>query len=172
MLSYLSNYDGVFGPLRVLHYITVRTLLAAGKRWSAGGDEVDVAQPFPVRNQFDLGDRAAGDGEAERAEDPAEGDDGQAGGAVNQGGADETGGPGVAERVGGDGAGAAHGRRAAGQPGAVVADQDVGVQVGDERLEIAVPQGGQEGVHDLALAGEVGGLRHGGALDPAAGAAG
>jgi phospho-N-acetylmuramoyl-pentapeptide-transferase len=30
MLSYLSNYDGVWGPLRVLHYITVRTLLAAG----------------------------------------------------------------------------------------------------------------------------------------------
>jgi phospho-N-acetylmuramoyl-pentapeptide-transferase len=30
MLSYLSNYDSVFGPLRVLHYISVRTLLAAG----------------------------------------------------------------------------------------------------------------------------------------------
>jgi phospho-N-acetylmuramoyl-pentapeptide-transferase len=30
MLSYLSNYDNVFGPLRVLRYITLRTLLAAG----------------------------------------------------------------------------------------------------------------------------------------------
>ena len=30
MLSYLSNYADVFGPLRVLHYITIRTLLAAG----------------------------------------------------------------------------------------------------------------------------------------------
>jgi phospho-N-acetylmuramoyl-pentapeptide-transferase len=30
MLSYLSNYDNVFGPLRVLHYITLRTLLSAG----------------------------------------------------------------------------------------------------------------------------------------------
>jgi phospho-N-acetylmuramoyl-pentapeptide-transferase len=30
MLSYLSNFDTVFGPLRVLRYITVRTLLAAG----------------------------------------------------------------------------------------------------------------------------------------------
>jgi phospho-N-acetylmuramoyl-pentapeptide-transferase len=30
MLSYLSNYDNVFGPLRVLRYITIRTLLAAG----------------------------------------------------------------------------------------------------------------------------------------------
>ncbi len=30
MLSYLSNYDNVFGPLRVLKYITLRTLLAAG----------------------------------------------------------------------------------------------------------------------------------------------
>jgi phospho-N-acetylmuramoyl-pentapeptide-transferase len=30
MLSYLYNYDRVFGPLRILRYITVRTLLAAG----------------------------------------------------------------------------------------------------------------------------------------------
>ncbi len=30
MLSYLSNFDDVFGPLRVLRYITIRTLLAAG----------------------------------------------------------------------------------------------------------------------------------------------
>ena len=30
MLSYLANYDAHFGPLRVLHYLTVRTLLAAG----------------------------------------------------------------------------------------------------------------------------------------------
>jgi phospho-N-acetylmuramoyl-pentapeptide-transferase len=30
MLSYLSSYDNVFGPLRILHYITIRTLLAAG----------------------------------------------------------------------------------------------------------------------------------------------
>jgi phospho-N-acetylmuramoyl-pentapeptide-transferase len=30
MLSYLAAFDRHFGPLRVLHYITVRTLLAAG----------------------------------------------------------------------------------------------------------------------------------------------
>jgi phospho-N-acetylmuramoyl-pentapeptide-transferase len=30
MLSYLSGLDNVFGPLRVLRYITIRTLLAAG----------------------------------------------------------------------------------------------------------------------------------------------
>jgi phospho-N-acetylmuramoyl-pentapeptide-transferase len=30
MLSLLAGYDDTFGPLRVLHYITVRTLLAAG----------------------------------------------------------------------------------------------------------------------------------------------
>jgi phospho-N-acetylmuramoyl-pentapeptide-transferase len=30
MLSYLASLDRHFGPLRVLHYITVRTLLAAG----------------------------------------------------------------------------------------------------------------------------------------------
>jgi phospho-N-acetylmuramoyl-pentapeptide-transferase len=30
MLSYLSSYENVFGPLRILHYITIRTLLAAG----------------------------------------------------------------------------------------------------------------------------------------------
>jgi phospho-N-acetylmuramoyl-pentapeptide-transferase len=30
MLSYLAEYYRFFGPLRVLHYITVRTLLAAG----------------------------------------------------------------------------------------------------------------------------------------------
>jgi len=30
MLSYLSSLDNVFGPLRVLRYITIRTLLAAG----------------------------------------------------------------------------------------------------------------------------------------------
>src|SRR5271157_1540941 len=30
MLSYLSGLDNVFGPLRVLRYITVRALLAAG----------------------------------------------------------------------------------------------------------------------------------------------
>ena len=29
MLSYLANYDSTFGPLRVLRYLTVRTLLAA-----------------------------------------------------------------------------------------------------------------------------------------------
>src|SRR5271168_5288653 len=30
MLSYLYDYDRVFGPLRILRYITLRTLLAAG----------------------------------------------------------------------------------------------------------------------------------------------
>ncbi|HEY1764827.1 MAG TPA: phospho-N-acetylmuramoyl-pentapeptide-transferase [Opitutaceae bacterium] len=30
MLSYLSNYDHLYGPLRVLHYITLRTLFSAG----------------------------------------------------------------------------------------------------------------------------------------------
>lgn len=30
MLSWLAEFDGTFGPLRVLRYITVRTLLAAG----------------------------------------------------------------------------------------------------------------------------------------------
>ena len=30
MLSYLSSFDNVFGPLRILRYITIRTLLAAG----------------------------------------------------------------------------------------------------------------------------------------------
>jgi len=30
MLSYLSNYADLFGPLRVLRYISIRTLLAAG----------------------------------------------------------------------------------------------------------------------------------------------
>ncbi len=30
MLSYLSNYDNLFGPLRALRYITLRTLMAAG----------------------------------------------------------------------------------------------------------------------------------------------
>ena len=30
MLSLLSNYDDVFGPLRILRYISTRTLLAAG----------------------------------------------------------------------------------------------------------------------------------------------
>src|SRR5271154_3660701 len=29
MLSYFYNYDNVFGPLRILRYITVRTILAA-----------------------------------------------------------------------------------------------------------------------------------------------
>ncbi len=30
MLSLLSAYDASFGPLRILHYITFRTLLATG----------------------------------------------------------------------------------------------------------------------------------------------
>src|SRR5271163_2159687 len=30
MLSYLYDYDRVFGPLRILRYITLRTILAAG----------------------------------------------------------------------------------------------------------------------------------------------
>jgi phospho-N-acetylmuramoyl-pentapeptide-transferase len=30
MLSLLAGYDGAYGPLRILHYITFRTLLAAG----------------------------------------------------------------------------------------------------------------------------------------------
>jgi phospho-N-acetylmuramoyl-pentapeptide-transferase len=30
MLSYLANFDEYFGPLRVLRYITLRTLMAAG----------------------------------------------------------------------------------------------------------------------------------------------
>ena len=30
MLSYLANFDDYFGPLRVLRYITLRTLMAAG----------------------------------------------------------------------------------------------------------------------------------------------
>src|SRR5476649_1545078 len=30
MLSLLANYDDVFGPLRILRYITLRTLCAAG----------------------------------------------------------------------------------------------------------------------------------------------
>ena len=30
MLSYLAEYEHIWGPLRVLRYITLRTLLAAG----------------------------------------------------------------------------------------------------------------------------------------------
>ena len=54
----------------------------------------------------------------------------------------------------------------------VHAQHHVGVQDGDEPLEIPLARGGVEGVDDLALAGAVGRRLRRGALDPAARAAG
>jgi hypothetical protein len=52
----------------------------------------------------------------------------------------------------------------------VASEHDVGVEHGDERIEITIPGGGEEGFDDLALGGQVG-VWDGGAADAAAGAA-
>ena len=56
--------------------------------------------------------------------------------------------------------------------GAVGAHHDVRVECLEQRVEVAVAGGGEEGVDDLPLPGQVGVEDRGHALDPPAGAAG
>jgi hypothetical protein len=130
-----------------------------------------VPEPLGIGDHLDPGDPFAGDGEAERPEQPSRREDGQAHGPVYQRQMDEPGTAGVAEREGAHGPGTVH-RRAGRQPGAVVTEHDLGVEHGHERVEVAVPQRGQERVDDPPLAGQVDlpGRSH--ALDPTAGPAG
>ena len=76
------------------------------------------------------------------------------------------------ERLPGHGGGSPDQRRRRGAAAAVGAQHDLGVEDGDERVEVTVAGGGEEGVDHLALAAEVG-VGHGRvALHPAPGPAG
>ena len=104
-------------------------------------------------------DRVAGPAE-QRAGRAVDGDEaGQAG---------EPGGDG--EDVPGDRARAVQGLTRAARA-EVGAEDDIGVEDGDQRVEIPVPGGGEEGVHGPALPAGVG-VGHGRSLDAAAGPAG
>jgi hypothetical protein len=64
------------------------------------------------------------------------------------------------------------GRYAPGHGGGIGAEYDVGVKDCEKGLEVTATGGGEEGIDDLSLAGEVGVVRCWRSLDPAAGAAG
>ena len=87
-------------------------------------------------------------------------------------GTDERCGQGERDRPGRDLGRAPHqgGGSRTGEP-AVGPEHDVGIEHGDERLEVATPRGGEERVDHLPLTGPVG-VGHGGALHPATGPAG
>jgi len=139
---------------------------------SASGEQVDAPEPGAVGDHVDRGDRLAVDGEPQRADQPSGQADGQARRPVHQRRTDEPGAARVPERVGAYLPGAVHRRGAAGQPGAFVAEHDLRVQHGDQRVEVTVPQRGQERVDDPPLPGQVDLAGRGRALDPAAGPAG
>jgi predicted ATPase len=79
----------------------------------AGHGQVDVPEPVPVGDHVDLCDHVAGDGEAERPDEPSGRADGQARGPVHQRRPDEPGAARELERVGAHRLSPAHGRGAA-----------------------------------------------------------
>jgi MFS family permease len=132
-----------------------------GQRGGAGGVGEDVQG----------GDAAGLDGEGHDGQDTAlaEGDD--AGRAVDQDDAALGREAGEGDRLGGD-LGRAAAQDAREERAAVAAGHHVRVEDGQQGLEVAGAGGGQEGVHDAALAGVVRVGRRGRALDAAAGPAG
>src|SRR6266516_2081365 len=95
------------------------------------------------------------------------------GGAVHQGWLGGAGGPLEGERLAGHGGRVVElGQAARGHGAAVGAEDHVGVEDGDQGVEVAASGGGQERSDDLALAGQVRIGNRGGAPDPAAGTAG
>src|SRR5262245_28870244 len=75
--------------------------------------------------------------------------DHDAGGAVDQDGLGETGGPGEHERLPCHGRRAADDRRGSRLGAAVGSQHDVGVEYGDECGEVAIAGGSEEGIDDL-----------------------
>jgi hypothetical protein len=146
-----------------------RTSVEPGE--DGGGDAGDAGG---VGDHIDLDDAAVGDGEAHQRDGLAFQGDDHAGRPVDQGGVEGRSAVGADAGLAGDGLGAPQhpgGARAAG--GEVGPGHHVGVEQGDQGVEVAGPPGREEGVHHGALPGQVafrgGDLR---ALDAAAGAAG
>jgi DNA-binding CsgD family transcriptional regulator/tetratricopeptide (TPR) repeat protein len=134
------------------------------------GDQVELPQRAGVAEQVDRGDLPAGEGEGEDHPRPPAGCPHRPGDPVDE---RELGGPGAPEEHGGHGVHAADLRLGAGpDDGLVGPDHHVRVQHCDQRAEVAVARGGEEGLHDLAPPGQVsvgGGVR---SLDPPAGTGG
>jgi hypothetical protein len=140
-----------------------------------GGEdgEVELAQAFGVADDFDCGDFSAREGEAKCQEEPSLRSDDEADRAVDECrlcGASATG---ARDCVPGPvlcAADFSHGLNRLG--GSVGCDNDAGIEHGDERGEVAGAEGGEEGVHGFALAGEIGAGSSICSLNAATGAAG
>ena len=109
---------------------------------------------FGVGDGVDLDDPALDDGEAHHGEWPSTDGDHCSGGSVHQGRPDQCAGIARAWRAT---AAAPGSPRGAGPPAAEVGPQhDIGIEERDEGVEVAPTRRSEEGVDDLALAGEVG----------------
>lgn len=136
--------------------------------------DVEVVEFVGVEDEVDGGDAVVDDGEAGDRDDPGSGSHDDAGGAVDQGwlavagearalGGDLAGDVGGAGQEGGYGSGAGAG---------VDAEDDAGVEDGQQGVEVAGAGGGEERGDDGALGGQVGVGDGGGTADSPSGAAG
>lgn len=139
-----------------------------------GGDG-DVGELSGVGDEFDFGDAVAFQGEGEGDDDAAVRHPCAAGDAVDEDEFDAKSLPGEAasDRVGPAEDGGDPAVALAHLEGGVVGSEfDIGVEDGDESLEVAGARGAKEGLDNVPVAGEVDGGVVGGAMDPAAATAG
>ena len=115
-------------------------------------------QPLGVGDDFDLGDRVLAIGECESHNRSFSRDDADTYGTLDQRGPREAHTMPERERMGCDGVCAVHEGSSPGREfRAVVTQQHVRVEDGDQSSEIAVPEGGERGIDDAALARQIDG---------------
>ncbi len=127
--------------------------------------EFEIVEAGGIGDHVDLGDLAAGEGEAEDAEEAAARREHQADGAIDQGRAGEFGAAGKGDGLTSPNLGAADLDGRSGRQSASVGGHcELGVEDGDESVKISGAQGGEEGIDGFALPGQMGGrvrrLRH------------
>lgn len=128
-----------------------------GRPSSAKDSEVEAADALGIGEDVDLGDLAAGDGEAEdRERAPLTTADG-ARGAVDEGGLYVQVELGEGDRLSDDRLRAVDLLRpSGGQRTEVGSEDDVRAEDRDQRFELPLPGGGEESTHDFTLCGQIG----------------
>ncbi len=135
--------------------------------------EFEIVEAGGIGDHVDLGDLAAGEGEAEDAEEAAARREHQADGAIDQGRAGEFGAASKGDGLTSPNLGAADLDGRTGRQSASVGGHcELGVEDGDESVKISGAQGGEEGIDGFALPGQMGGGSGGCSAHPAAGPAG
>jgi hypothetical protein len=121
------------------------------ERCGLGEIEVEVGEFAGVGDEVDLGDAALFDREGDDGDWSLAWKDDDAGVAVDDRGPGVPGQPGAArDDTAGDVLGSFD-RSAVAGPAGVSSEDDAGVEDFEERFEVAVPGGGEEGVHDASL---------------------